>query len=287
MSKKKASFLNKLRKKYTVVVHNEVTFEEKKSFSVSKLNVLTLFGLLVVVLFITAFLAFSYTPLRLLFPWYNETDYRQTALINQERMDSLEKTIHQYDVYINDLKSVIRGDDFTDSSYYEDSASAMKYENIAFEKSLEDSLLRVKIENESSQQSASFVTQSSDPSGVLFFTPVMGKISQSFNPSKEHYGVDVVGLKDAVIKSVLDGKVIYSGWSNNDGYVIIISHKNGFVSIYKHNSGLLKKSGDSVNSGDAVAIIGNTGNHSSGSHLHFELWLNDKPIDPQEYIGFN
>lgn len=286
MAKKKKSFLDKLRKKYTIVIHNELTFEEKGSFSLSKLNLVSLTGVFIIVLFVVAYLVFAYSPLKMIFPWYDDTNYRQTAIENQKRMDSLQKQINQYDIYIHDLKKVIRGEDFDDLNPTSDSSSSQQYSDIDFQKSKEDSLLRMKIENEGISNNSTFNSSGDQASGLLFFTPLRGTISQSYNKSKDHFGVDIVGEKDSPIKAVLDGKVMYTGWSGDDGHVIILNHGGGYVSVYKHNSSLFKSTGDEVNSGDAIAIIGNTGRHSSGSHLHFELWLHDQPIDPQKFISF-
>lgn len=285
--KSKSTFFNKLRKKYTVVVHNEITYEEKSSFSISPLNIISLIGVFVIFICFCAFLMFSYTPMKYLFPWFDDKDYRQTALENQAKVDSLQKKFIQYDKYISDLKTVISGDDFPDTLDRNDtSKNYVNYQDIEFTKSEEDSLLRLKMEQFNDAET-NFTGNQNGMRGVLFFSPIKGTVSQSFLPAENHWGVDVVGKKDEPIKAVLDGKVIYSGWSTEDGYVILISHGSGFVSVYKHNSSLFKKVGEEVKSGDAIAIIGNTGKHSSGPHLHFELWQNDKPLDPQLYISFD
>ena len=132
--------------------------------------------------------------------------------------------------------------------------------------------------------SANNKTQSVD--NVLFFTPVKGVITQSFNHKNQHFGVDVVAKENEAIKAVLDGTVALSSWTSETGHVIAILHDNNLFSVYKHNSVLLKREGAKVSAGEAIAIIGNSGELTTGPHLHFELWHNNKPIDPEQYIVF-
>ena len=121
--------------------------------------------------------------------------------------------------------------------------------------------------------------------GILFFTPLEGQISQSFERKSGHLGLDIVGAKNDPIKSTLDGTIIFADWTTDGGHEIHIQHSNNIVSVYKHNSYLLKKTGDRVRAGDPVAIMGNTGSQTDGAHLHFEIWVNGKPVDPQNYLA--
>ena len=121
---------------------------------------------------------------------------------------------------------------------------------------------------------------------LLFFLPVKGLITESFNIEDKHYGVDVVTKENELIKSTLNGVVVMSSWTSETGHVIVIQHENNLLSVYKHNSVLLKDQGERVEAGEAIAIIGNSGKWSSGPHLHFELWHNNKPVDPEQYILF-
>jgi murein DD-endopeptidase MepM/ murein hydrolase activator NlpD len=123
-------------------------------------------------------------------------------------------------------------------------------------------------------------------SAYFFFAPLNGYITSTFNPREEHFGVDIVGPENEAIKATLEGTVIFASWTNDNGYVIQIQHPNNIISVYKHNSALLKKVGDYVKAGEPIAIIGNSGENTSGPHLHFELWYNGIPINPQEYIIF-
>jgi murein DD-endopeptidase MepM/ murein hydrolase activator NlpD len=123
-------------------------------------------------------------------------------------------------------------------------------------------------------------------SGYFFFSPVKGMVTHSFNMAEGHFGVDVAAKENEFIKAVLDGTVVFSGWTASDGFVIQLQHGNNLMSVYKHNSDLTKHVGDRVKAGEPIAIIGNTGESSTSTHLHFELWYNGTPVNPQDYIVF-
>ena len=121
---------------------------------------------------------------------------------------------------------------------------------------------------------------------IVFFAPLMGIITDGFDRKTKHFGLDVVAKEKSRISSVLDGTVVISTWSSETGYVIGVQHQNGYLSLYKHNSIILKSIGDFVSAGEHVAIIGNSGDLSSGPHLHFELWHEGIPVNPENYIVF-
>jgi murein DD-endopeptidase MepM/ murein hydrolase activator NlpD len=121
---------------------------------------------------------------------------------------------------------------------------------------------------------------------MFFYTPLEGIITANYNPVDNHYGVDIVAERNEAIKSTMDGTVIFSGWTVETGYVIAVQHQKNIISIYKHNSVLLKRIGDWVRAGEPIAIVGESGELSSGPHLHFELWHNGMPVNPTDYVAF-
>jgi murein DD-endopeptidase MepM/ murein hydrolase activator NlpD len=123
-------------------------------------------------------------------------------------------------------------------------------------------------------------------SQIHFFVPLKGVVSNHFDTATDHFGVDLVGGPNSLISAVLDGTVIFSGWTLESGYVVHIQHQADLISVYKHNSELLKFQGDRVKAGEAIAIIGNSGEYSTGPHLHLELWHGGTPLDPEQYIDF-
>jgi murein DD-endopeptidase MepM/ murein hydrolase activator NlpD len=189
------------------------------------------------------------------------------------------------------MKDVMNGKDLaTDVPLNKDTLH--KYNNIKLKKSPEDSLLRTEVENQGKYNLYRFensenVRQKNESIGkVLFFVPLKGVITNEFNPSQTHYGVDIVSKQNEAIKCVLDGTVIFSNWTLETGYTIAVQHKQNIVSVYKHNSALLKKEGEFVKAGEPIAIIGQTGELTTGPHLHFELWSDGNPVNPKEYINF-
>ena len=133
----------------------------------------------------------------------------------------------------------------------------------------------------------SFGNDGAGKESFLFFPPVSGYISQKFDPSIKHFAIDVVAKKNEPVRSVADGVVIFSEWSSDTGYVIILEHKQGYLSVYKHNESLNNFQGDIVQAGDVIATVGNTGEYSTGYHLHFELWNDGYPLNPEDFINFS
>ncbi len=284
--KKKKKKLQKLKNKYRLVILNDDTFEEKLSIRLSRLNVFSIvgFGSLILVVIVTIIIAF--TPLREFIPGYTDVNLRKQGIKNTLKMDSLELALKQKEQYILNINKIIQGEplQFNDSVVVD---TNVNYKNITNEPISEDSMLRVMIESE--EKYNLFKSAKNRPEGIssfTFFTPIKGIITEMFNAKSEHFGVDLVAPKNEAIKATLDGTVIFAEWTLETGYVIEIQHTNNLISVYKHNSVLHKKQGDKVNAGDVIAIVGNSGELSTGPHLHFELWYNGIPINPQEYIMF-
>lgn len=286
IEKKKPQKFQRLKHKYRFVILNDDTFEEKLNFKLSQLNVFTAFGVgsLFLIALVTVLIAF--TPLREFIPGYADVKIRKTGVENTLRIDSLEIVIQQKEQYINNINRIIQGEPiiFDDSVVVD---TTLNYKNIGNEKIPQDSLLRVMIETE--EKYNLFKSAGKTPGSIsnfIFFSPLKGIVTEIFNPKKLHFGVDLVAPKNEAIKSTLDGTVIFAEWTAETGYVIQVQHSSNLVSIYKHNSILHKKQGDKVKAGDVIAIVGNTGELSSGPHLHFELWYNGIPLNPQEYMLF-
>jgi len=125
-----------------------------------------------------------------------------------------------------------------------------------------------------------------DKIDMVFFSPITGNITQNFNISEKHFAIDISQTTGTPVKAIEDGRVIFSEWTTETGYVIIVEHGTGFISVYKHNGALLKQQGDFVKSGEAIASVGSTGELTTGPHLHFELWYNGYPVNPINYIDF-
>ena len=283
--KEKKKVITKLRNKYRLVILNDDTFEEKLSFKLSRLNVFVFAGISVILLIASTTLLIAFTPLREYIPGYSSTALKKQALELAAVTDSLQEQLSYNDLYMLNLRGIIEGNsplDFSDSLVI-DSLNKAK---IQLGLSEEDSILRKIVEDE--ERFSVPVGQSSrlNIESINFFTPLKGLVTNGFSVELDHLGVDVVSKENDVIKSAQDGRVILAEWTAETGYVIILQHADNFISVYKHNSALLKKQGEEVNAGEPIAIIGNTGEFSTGPHLHFELWYNRFSVDPEEYILF-
>ncbi len=283
---KKQSFWKKWRFKYRFVVLNSETFEERLAFNMSRLNVFLLTCVSLTLLIGGTTLIIAFSPLREYIPGYTSTNIRRQMVNLNQLSDSLKIKLDSRERYLQNIRNIIEGVPVDTTNFYVP-------ENIIVQNDgevgrvYEDSMLRERIESEdrfnffSSESSENLTLEK-----LLFFKPVDGLVTQSFNADEKHYGVDVVSKENELIKSTLDGIVVFSSWTSGTGNVIAIQHANNFVSIYKHNSALLKQQGETVTVGESIAIIGNSGKWSSGPHLHFELWHNNQAVNPENYILF-
>jgi len=270
--------------KYRFVIMTENSFEEKLALRLSKMNFLFFFCLFMLLSICFTIVLIAYSPLNSFLPGKSSEEVQNNLISLSLRSDSLEQIINRQDLYLNNIRAIITGDVLfleNDSSSLE---KTVDVDQITFEKSLEDSLLRVAVEAEN--KGALYIQKRRGQDLLLFFSPVNGFISDHFSPSKKHYGIDVVAKEKTRISAVLDGTVVVNTWTAETGYVLMIQHKDDYLSIYKHNSILLKDVGDFVLAGEHVAVIGNSGELSSGPHLHFELWHKGVPVNPLDYISF-
>jgi murein DD-endopeptidase MepM/ murein hydrolase activator NlpD len=289
MATKKQKLLDRIKNKYTLVILNDETFEEKASFTLNRLNVFILGSVLLVIWIgiVTSILIF--TPLKEYIPGYADVSLRRDISEMSLKVDSLQDFIDANNKYIENINNVINGTVGTKDTINKNSKPTLKDTTFRIgSKPEEDSLLRLMIED---QNQYGFAIKESNvkPSGIAgyaFFTPVKGIITQGYNPRKGHYGIDIAATKGLPIKVALEGSVVFAGWTSDAGYVVVIQHSNDLVSMYKHCSVVLKKVGNFVRSGEPIAIVGDTGEFSTGPHLHFELWFKGNAVNPIDYINF-
>jgi len=287
MAKKRQEFYYKLRSKYRLVIMRDSTFEEVWFMRLSRLNVITVISSSVILISAIVIALIVYTPLKVMIPGYPDAEMTKNIRLNAVRLDSLEYQLFLKDQYINNLAVIMQGGE-PESFETSGTDSPVNTENIQDYRSKEDSLLRLEVEE---QQRYNLSLLSTEPvveslSDLYFFPPVRGMVTSHFNVHLRHYGVDVVAAGDLMVKAVLDGTVLMADYTAETGYVVQIQHDNDLISIYKHNRELFKRPGDFVKAGEAIAVVGNSGLLTTGAHLHFELWNNGKPIDPEKYVSF-
>jgi len=275
-------YWSKLFYKYRFVIMTDSSLEEKLSVKLSRLNIITyLFSFVFFCLFITILLI-AYTPLSEYVPGKSSIEVQKSLIELSIKSDSLEVILLNRSIYIENINKIINGEELVTPK---DSKEIINTQNpISFEKSKEDSIFRLQVETE--DKSSIYKKKKTTNNYLMFFTPLSGLISDGYDTKKKHFGIDLVAKEKSRISSVLDGTVVISHWAYETGYVIGVQHKNDYLSFYKHNSVLLKSVGDYVNAGDHIAIIGNSGELSSGPHLHFELWHKGTPVNPENYISF-
>jgi murein DD-endopeptidase MepM/ murein hydrolase activator NlpD len=285
--KKRSRLVRNLRNKFRLVVMNDQTLEEKFSLRLTPMNILVFGGTAVLTLITVTLYLIAFTPLREYIPGYTDVRVRRNLVQMAIRADSLEQQMAARESYLSGLLNVLEGK--ADSLPGQRPATvAVTDSSRRLPRSVEDSILRQEME---AADRFELTEQESRPfaAGIgttAFFSPLKGTVTTRFDTRQKHYGIDIVAGSNEVIKSVLDGTVILSNFTSETGYVIGIQHANNICSFYKHNSALLKTTGERVRAGDVVAIIGNSGEQSSGPHLHFELWYNGSPVNPSEFISF-
>lgn len=283
--KKEKKITKKLLHKYRLVILNEDTFEERLSFKLTRLNVFVLLALSSIFLVAATTVLIAFTPLKEYIPGYSSTALKKKATILSYKTDSLEKVIAVNERYFSSIKKVLHGElssvDFNRDSIIE--AAKLDVSQIDLTPTKEDSLLREKVDKEDKYNL--FESATSKASFVLF-PPVNGTITEPYNVKDKHYAVDIVVAKDTPIKATADGIVIFAEWTTETGHVILIEHSYGLISVYKHNASLTKSQGDLVKAGEVIAMSGNTGELTTGPHLHFELWSDGYPINPTNFIDF-
>ena len=273
-----------LNNKYRLVILNDNTFGEKISLRLSPLGIII--GIFAITIIMTTLVIslVAFTPFREYIPGYGTVAERKQILELSQKADSMEQTIEARALYMNSILNVLN-EKFETKTEKPKKDTTGKYANVNTKPSETDLEFRTDIEQNKTTSIAT-KTKYKGLSEIVFFTPATGIITTSFNLTENHFGIDIVTKPDETVKSTLDGTIIFSGFSAEDGNIVQIQHNNNLTSIYKHNSTLLKKTGDRIKAGEAISVVGNTGEKSKGPHLHFELWFDGQPINPQDFVAF-
>ncbi len=287
--KPKRKLLEKLKDRYRLVVLREGTLEDVWYTVLTRMNILVWLGTIIMILIALGIVMVSFTPLREYIPGYPDGNMRKMLVENALKVDSLEDQLRVRDQYIENVRFILRGKE--SNSYSVNLDTLTQYDTTTENYSNQDydtALYRAIDDAERYHVSAAMVYSEVkyDINKLHFFRPLQGTITSTFDTHGNHYGIDIVSSMNEPVLSVLEGTVTLTGWTLEAGYIIQVQHSNNLISIYKHNSQLLKKMGDRVLAGEPIAIIGNTGEYSTGPHLHFELWHQGKPLNPRDYIVF-
>ncbi len=284
--------LKKLNHKYDFLMSHDETGKPMLNFRLNLLNLIwVILGLALLLVIVTIFII-AFTPLREYIPGYTDVELDRKVYELNLRADSLSRELTKKDVYFENLKRIVEGYDFAADSA---KVSLDIYkplpvgttDSITLHKSRQDSLLRAEYEaqNQYNLFEEEGTTVKMSQSVKHFFVPLSGTVTNVFNPAEGHYGVDISSDGDQIINATFDGTVVSASWSIENGYCIGVQHADGYYSAYKHNATLLKKEGDYVKAGEAIAIFGGSGQTEHAEHLHFELWHNSIPLNPADYMN--
>lgn len=274
----KKSFTEKLRDTYRLVILNNDTFQEISSYRLSLMNIYIILSSFVVVLSLILMLFIVFTPIKKLIPGYGDASQSTELIELNKQLDQLIKEKEAQDVYISSFRKMLTVDE----------------EDGEVEISAEQELLAAvnQASNVDKEEKNSPTSKAENSSKAVlentfdFIAPISGSVSAAFMPDKKHNGIDILAPANTAVKAVMDGYVIISGWNIETGNTVGVQHADNIVTFYKHNSALLKEEGNFVKAGEALAIIGNSGTLSDGPHLHFELWIDGNPVNPENYLKF-
>lgn len=285
-AKKRKELKRKLLHKYRLVILNESTFEEKISFKLSRLNVFVTGSLFIIVLIGFTTLLIAFTPLREYIPGYSSTKLKRQATELTYKTDSLVTVLDYTNRYLKNVRMVLKGDVENNSINRDSMFEQFKIDpsTVNLTPIREDSLLRAQVALEDKYN---LFERETETGSIVLFSPLSGDVSEVYDAGQKHYAVDIVAPKDMPVKAIASGTVVFSEWTAETGYVIIVKHENNFLSVYKHNGSLTKSQGEIVRAGEVIASVGNTGEFTTGPHLHFELWSNGSAVNPMDYIDFN
>ncbi len=281
-----SGFWQKYRNKYRITILNDTTLEEFFWVRLSRINIITIIGIITIFFLAIIFLLLTYTSLKEFIPGYPDGETRTNIVRNVYKLDSIEYQTKLNQQYMDNIKAILQGDSPTNHLTENRKSTTNKTKDTVSLNILKnDSVFRARIENESGYDMLSATVNLDE--AMVFFAPIKGIVTNEFNPKNKHFGVDIVGKSDQEIFACYQGTVILSTWSWETGYVVIIQHKNDLISVYKHLKDVRVKQGDKLLTGKQIGRIGDVGTLSTGPHLHFELWRDGQAICPNDFIKFN
>ena len=284
MKNKRKAFWKNFKFKYKLTITNENTLEEIVGIHVSKLNGLSVLLSAITVIFLIASLIIAFTPLRNYLPGYMNSDVREQVVLNALRADSIQQMLERQRMYVMNIQDIISGTVKVDSVHSIDSLTVLRSEELMERTQAEDEFRKQYEEKE--RYNLTTIDNAQAITGLIFFRPTRGMISSAFDANKKHFGIDIAANPNENVLATLDGTVIMATYTAEMGYVIQVQHSQNLVSVYKHCGSLLKKEGDIVKAGEAIALVGNTGEKTTGPHLHFEIWNRGRALDPAKNIVF-
>lgn len=265
---------------------NDETFEEVFSQRLSRLNAFVFLVIFVGLVSTLSFFVIAATPLRYLIPGIESAALQREVETLLVKTDSLQRVIETDSKYLDGIRRVLSGEVVYEAPEIDSTSVFMDAPSTDQLLETRKSIAMLELENQVKKEEAFSPVVEASVSNPLYFAPLSGVVSGAYDPTVGHLAIDIAAAEGTGVKAITDGTVLHAEWSANTGYNLVVVHQGETVSVYKHNGVLFKKQGETVTAGEIIASVGNTGELSSGSHLHFELWKQGKPVNPQQYIKF-
>lgn len=282
--KQRLAFWKDIKFKYKLTIVDENTLQEVLGIRVSKLNGISVLLSALTVLFLLAALIITFTPLRNYLPGYMNSEIRAQVVDNALKADSLQKLLERQNLYIANIKDILKGEVKADTVHSIDSLTALRGDSL-MERTRREEAFRKQYE-EQERYNLTNPAASAQRENLIFFKPTRGLVTSSFDADRKHFGTDIAANPGESVVATLDGIVVMSCYTAETGYVVAVQHNREFLSIYKHCQSLLKQEGDNVKAGEVIALTGNSGELTTGPHLHFELWHGGRAVNPEHFIVF-
>jgi len=290
MSENRSHHITK-ENKFQILVIPQGDAGAKRSFGLTLKGIIGLFAGLVVFILAFSILLLGYTPLGVLVPASNaeiQKRYGSQLYDLQTRLSKLSEeviVIREYNRKLRTALGEVLDKDSASASMAANEEEAAPQQNDSEVQAPVSAEPHTKVEEGVEAYSAPHaVTSKSFQASFPLSPPVLGYVSRGFDDAQRHFGIDYAGRRGSIVSAAADGYIVFSGWTYDDGNMVIISHGGGYFTIYKHNQSLLKSANDFVKRGQPIALLGNSGNTSYGPHLHFELWKDGQPQNPDEYL---
>ncbi len=277
---------SKLFDTFKLLVVNDETFEEVFSQRLSRLNAFVFLVIFVGLVSTLSFFVIAATPLRYLIPGIESAALQREVETLLVKTDSLQRVIETDSKYLDGIRRVLSGEVVYEAPEIDSTSVFMDAPSTDQLLETRKSIAMLELESQVKKEEAFSPVVETTISNPLYFAPLSGVVSGAYDPAVGHLAIDIAAAEGTGVKAITDGTVLHAEWSANTGYNLVVVHQGETVSVYKHNGVIFKKQGDTVTAGEIIASVGNTGELSSGSHLHFELWKQGKPVNPQQYIKF-
>ena len=277
---------SKLFDTFKLLVVNDETFEEVFSQRLSRLNAFVFLVIFVGLVSTLSFFVIAATPLRYLIPGIESAALQREVETLLVKTDSLQRVIETDSKYLDGIRRVLSGEVVYEAPEIDSTSVFMDAPSTDQLLETRKSIAMLELESQVKKEESYSPVVETTISNPLYFAPLSGVVSGVYDPTVGHLAIDIAAAEGTGVKAITDGTVLHAEWSANTGYNLVVVHQGETVSVYKHNGVIFKKQGDTVTAGEVIASVGNTGELSSGSHLHFELWKQGKPVNPQQYIKF-